>query len=265
MVFEFFKAVILGLIEGITEFLPISSTGHLILANQWLAFDSEFTVLFDIVIQFGAILSVVVYFRKKLWPWSKDGRPQESALKIWQKTFLAVLPALFFGFLLDGLIEEKLFNPLTVALTLLAGGIVLIILEKKARPIKFPSVENLPFQAAFLIGLFQCLAMIPGTSRSAATIIGAMLLGASRVAAAEFSFFLAVPTMLAASAFSLFKYGIDFSPSELAILLTGFGVSFLTAWTVIKFFLDYIQKNDFKIFGYYRLILGAIILSLFLI
>jgi len=258
---DIFKAIVLGVIEGITEFLPISSTGHLILANHWLKFEDDFTVLFDIVIQLGAILSVLVYFHQKLWP--KTTGEKKAVLSLWKKTLVGVLPALFFGFLLGDLIERKLFNPLTVAITLIIGGIILLLLERRKAKIRFDSMAGLSFQAAFLIGLFQCLAMIPGTSRSAATIIGAMLLGASRQVAVEFSFFLAVPTMLAASSYSLLKNNAWLSFSEIIILTVGFVVSFLTAWTVIKYFLLYIQKNDLRFFGCYRIILGAILLFLF--
>lgn len=265
MLIDIFKAIILGIIEGITEFLPISSTGHLILANQWLTFEKSFTVLFDIVIQLGAILSVLVYFRKKLWPLGKEPQEQQATLSLWKKTLVGVLPALFFGFLLSDLIEKNLFNPLTVILALMIGGVVLLLIERKKRLSRINTLAELNFQTAFLIGLFQCLAMIPGTSRSAATIIGAMLLGASRQVAVEFSFFLAIPTMLAASGYSLLKNGAWLSFSETVVLVTGFLVSFLVAWAVIKFFILYIQKNDLRFFGCYRIILGVVLTLLFFI
>lgn len=265
MLIDIFKAVLLGIIEGITEFLPISSTGHLILANQWLRFKDDFTIIFDIVIQLGAILSVLVYFRQKLWFFGKTKEEKLVTTDLWKKTLVGVLPALFLGFLLGDLIEKKLFNPLPVAIALLLGGIILLFIEKRKTVSRFDSLSSLTFQSAFLIGLFQCLAMIPGTSRSAATIIGAMLLGASRQVAVEFSFFLAIPTMLAASGYSLLKNGTLFSFSETIILTVGFLVSFLTAWAVIKFFLLYIQKNDLRFFGCYRIILGIVLLLLFFI
>ncbi len=267
MFLEIIKAIILGLVEGITEFLPISSTGHLIIVNQWLNFSKSFTAMFDVVIQLGAILAVIVVFWKKLWPFSKDEQTQAITLnvlntQIWYKTLLAVLPALVLGALFAGTIEEKLFNPVTVAIALVVGGVILFIVEKRkptATPQAFTSAIS--YRTAFLIGLFQCLAMIPGTSRSAATIIGAMILGASRAVAVEFSFFLAIPTMLAASAYSLLKYDLVLSVNEMLVLIVGFVTAFLTALAVIKFFLNYIQKHDFKVFAYYRIALGLVILG----
>ncbi len=267
MSLEIIKAIILGLVEGITEFLPISSTGHLIILNNWLRFSEPFTKMFDVVIQLGAILAVIIVFWKKLWPISKDQVSQKiilqkSILQVWYKTIVAVVPALFLGALLGDVIEEKLFNRLVVALALVVGAAVLLILEKRkgGEPL-FTSVSSFSYRTALLIGLFQCLAMIPGTSRSAATIIGAIILGASRAVAVEFSFFLAIPTMLAASAYSLLKHGLTMTGSELIILIVGFITAFLTAWAVIKFFLSYIQKHDFKLFAYYRIALGLFIFA----
>jgi undecaprenyl-diphosphatase len=264
------KAIILGLVEGITEFLPISSTGHLIIVNNWLSFSQPFTALFDVIIQLGAVLAVVIVFWKKLWPFGKDEVKRSVtlnvlSLNIWYKTILAVVPALILGALFGDIIEEKLFNPMTVALALIIGGIILVLVERKS--VNTPAVltSAISYRTAFLIGLFQCLAMVPGTSRSAATIIGAMLLGASRTAAVEFSFFLAIPTMLAASAYSLLKHGLAMTGSEFAILIVGFIVAFVTALAVIKFFLRYIQSHDFKGFGYYRIGLGMLVLLFFLL
>lgn len=265
MFLDIFKAIILGVVEGITEFLPISSTGHLILVNQWLRFEEDFTILFDIVIQLGAILSVLIYFRKKLSPWEKNEKEKADTLSLWKKTLFAVLPALFLGFFLGDFIEEKLFNLTTVTITLIFGGITLVLIERRKKTFKIHTFNELNFKTAFLIGLFQCLAMIPGISRSAATIIGAMLLGTSRIIATEFSFFLAIPTMLSASSYSLLKNGLVFSSSEVIFLIIGFLVSFLSAWAVIKYFLHYIQKNDLLFFGYYRIILGIFLILLFFI
>ena len=262
---QYISAAVLGIIEGITEFLPISSTGHLILVNQFISFDKEFTFLFDIVIQLGAIFAVLVYFRKKLWPFSKNPEEQKKSLSIWYKTIVGVLPALFLGYLFANIIEEKLFNPWTVAIALLAGGLIILFIEKKYREPKITSIENLSFKAALLIGLVQCLAMIPGTSRSAATIIGAMIFGASRLVATEFSFFLAIPTMVAASAYSLIKYGAFFNIGQFLVLAIGFTVSFFVALAVIKFLINYIKTNNFRIFGYYRIILGIVIIAYYLI
>ena len=264
MIFEIFKSIILGVVEGFTEFLPISSTGHLILVNQKISFNQEFTILFDIVIQLGAILSVIVYFWSELWPFTGDGKKRKETLNIWSRTIVGVLPAIVLGALLGGVIEEKLFNPWAVATALIVGGVILIFIDRKSGEGRIVSVADLSFRTAFFIGLIQCLAMIPGTSRSAATIIGAMLLGLSRWAAVEFSFFLAIPTMIAASGYSLLKHGSAMSLSELLILAVGFAVSFVTALGVIRFFLRYIQKHDFKVFGYYRMILGILIIVIFL-
>ncbi len=264
MFLDIFKAIILGLVEGITEFLPISSTGHLIIVNKWLSFGPAFTSMFDVVVQLGAILAVVVVFWKKLWPFAKDLSDRANVLNLWKKTILAVVPALILGALFGGLIEEKLFNPTVVAVALVVGGIILILVDnKQATTGTVLSVKDISYRTAFYIGLFQCLAMVPGTSRAAATIIGAMLLGASRTVAVEFSFFLAIPTMLAASAYSLLKHGAVISASEFVILAVGFATAFFTALVVIKFLLNYIQNNNFKAFGYYRIGLGVLVLILF--
>ncbi len=259
------KAIILGIVEGLTEFLPVSSTGHLIIVNEFIEFTGGFAKMFDIVIQLGAILAVVVYYWHQLNPFNaKLTTPEKSASwDIWMKTLVGVLPALLIGALFGKHIEEKLFNPITVAVALFIGGIFLIIIERRKSWVKFDSIAQLSYKTAFLIGLIQCLAMIPGTSRSAATIIGAMLLGASRVAAAEFSFFLAIPTLIAASAYSLFKTGILLSTHEMLALVTGFMVSFLVAWLVIAGFMKYIARRDFKLFGYYRIGLGILIFIIF--
>lgn len=254
------KAVILGIVEGITEFLPISSTGHLILVNQWIYFSEQFTKMFDIVIQLGAILAIVVLF----WSELLDLRAKQAqrTFQLWLKVIVGVVPALVFGFLLNDLIEKVLFNPLTVALALTVGGVILIALENLYKKDKIKSINALTFQTAFFIGVIQCLAMIPGTSRSAATIIGAMLLGCSRVVAAKFSFFLAIPTMLAASTFSFFKVGLHLTAQELIVLAVGFVTSFIVAWLVVAGFMKFISKNNFKPFGWYRIILGSLILAL---
>ena len=264
IILDAIKAIILGIVEGFTEFLPISSTGHLILVNQFISFDKEFTLLFDIVIQLGAILAVLVYFWKKLWPFTKDINKNKEILNIWNKTIVGVLPAILLGALSANIIEKKLFNPWIVAFALLIGGIIILIIERKSRTPEITSINNLSFKTAFLIGLVQCLSMIPGTSRSAATIVGAMIFGASRVVATEFSFFLAIPTMLAASAYSLLKYKALLNIHQISVLSTGFIVSFIVALVAIKFLINYVQKNNFKIFGYYRIILGIIIIVYFL-
>ena len=255
MTLDIIKSIILGVVEGLTEFLPVSSTGHLILLNQWISFTEPFTQMFDIVIQLGAILAVVVYFWKRFWPISN----------LWLKILAGVIPALILGALFGDVIEEKLFNPYVVATALIIGGLILIFIENKKIKHRFETVKELPWQTAVYIGLFQCLAMIPGTSRAAATIIGAMVLGASRSVAVEFSFFLAIPTMVAASGYSLLKHGAAISSNEIIILAIGFITAFATALAVIKFFMDYIQRHNFKPFGYYRLALGALVLIYFLL
>jgi len=253
MFLEILKAILLGVVEGVTEFLPISSTGHLIIFNEWFSFQKPFTFLFDMVIQLGAISAVVVYFWKKLF-----------VLDVWKKTLLGVAPALVIGFLFHDIVEKKLFNPWTVAIALIVGGMVMLIVEQRAHKPVIHSLTSISYKTAFFIGLIQCLALIPGTSRSAATIIGAMLFGATRATAAEYSFFLAIPTMIAASGYSLFKQGFTASTTEITLLTTGFLTAFLTALVVIRFFMRYIQTHNFKQFAYYRIVLGLLLLFLFL-
>jgi undecaprenyl-diphosphatase len=253
VILDSIKAIILGIVEGFTEFLPISSTGHLILVNQFVSFGKKFNDLFDIVIQLGAILAVVVLFWKKL-----------QQKEIWLKTIVGVLPAVILGAIFANIIEEKLFNPWTVAITLLLGGIIILFIERDNKSSKINSISDLSLKTAFLIGLIQCLSMIPGVSRAGATIIGAMLLGSSRLVATEFSFFLAIPTMVLASGYSLLKFGTPLNAEQFTTLSVGFITSFIVALAVIKFFITYIQKNSFKIFGYYRIILGLIIITYFI-
>ncbi len=263
---DIMKAIILGVVEGLTEFLPVSSTGHLIIANEFVNFRGDFAKMFDVVIQLGAIIAVVVYFWDRLFPFGRN----KTALKkietwdIWKKTIVGVVPALVMGAVIGKHIEENLFNPVTVAVAILVGGIVLIGIEHRRPRNKINSIIQLSYPTVIFIGFIQCLAMIPGTSRSAATIIGAMLLGASRVVAAEFSFFLAIPTLFAASAYYLLKTGVLLSRAQIQALGVGFVVSFLVAWIVIAGFMKFITKKDFKFFGYYRIVLGMAILLYFL-
>ena len=257
---DFLKAIILGIVEGITEFLPISSTGHLIIVNRWISFGEAFTQMFDVVIQLGAILAVVVYFWKALWPFGEDKARNGAKWDMWKKVIVAVVPALLLGKLFGDVIEEKLFSPLTVAVMLVLGGVVILLVDRKDHGGKIRSIGEMGYKTALGIGLAQCIAMIPGTSRSAATIVGAMLLGTTRFLAAEFSFFLAIPTMAAASGYTLLKHGAHLTGTELGVLSVGFGVSFLVAWAVIAVFMKYIQTHDFKIFGVYRILLGALVL-----
>ena len=254
----------MGIVEGITEFLPISSTGHLIILNQWVSFNASFTKTFDIVIQLGAILAVIFYFWEKIWPFNKSGEQKREVLNIWYKTIVGVIPAIIIGAILDGYIQNHFFNPWVVAGALIIGGLIMLYVEKKHLGHRFDTVASIPMMTAFLIGLIQCLSMIPGTSRSAATIIGAIILGASRTAAVEFSFYLAIPTMIAASAYSLFKSGLAFRGGEVVLLLIGFITAFFVALFVIRFFIRYIQTHDFIPFAYYRIILGIIVIIYFI-
>jgi len=261
----FIQALVLGIVEGMTEFLPISSTGHLILVNHFINFegDFDFAEMFDIVIQLGAILSVIVYFWHRLYPLTphitKD--EQKAVWSLWSKAIVGVLPALVIGAALEHKIKEYLFNSTVVSAALVIGGIILIIIERRKKEASITSVASLTYKTAIAIGFIQCLAMIPGTSRSAATIIGAMLLGASRATAVEYSFFLAIPTMIAASGYSLLKHGTSLTCTQWQVLAVGFIVSFFVAWAVIAFLMNYIRKHDFKLFGYYRIVLGVIIIA----
>ncbi len=261
------KTILLGIVEGITEFLPVSSTGHMIIVEEFikLSENSAFTDAFMVIIQLGAILSVIVSFWHTLWPFS--GSPEEKQKKwiLWSKVVVGVLPAVVIGLKFDDLIEEKLFNSLTVATTLIIYGVVLIVMEHfnaKKKSFKVTNIDQLSYKAAVAIGFFQCLAMVPGTSRSAATIIGGILLGLNRAVAAEFSFFLAIPTMFGATLLKIIKVGVDFTAFEWSLIGLGFLVSFVVALLVIKVFMNYIRHKDFKIFGYYRIVLGIIVLIL---
>ncbi len=262
---EIIKAIILGIVEGITEVLPISSTGHLILVNRFIAFDESFTKTFDIVIQLGAILAVVVYYRKRLFTFVKANGSyfRSPTADIWKKALVGVIPALIIGSLFGKRIEDSLFNWTTVAVTLILGGIALLLLENRKRDAKIVSFGSMSYGTAFAVGLIQCFAMIPGTSRSAATIIGAILLGCSRIVAVEFSFFLAIPTMIAASGYSLMKNGLTMTSEEVLVLSVGFVVSFIVALIVVAGFVNFISKRDFKPFGYYRIVLGVLVVVIF--
>jgi undecaprenyl-diphosphatase len=264
---DFINAIILGIVEGFTEFLPISSTGHLILVNNFIGFTASFTHMFDVVIQLGASLAVVIYFRKRLIPFgnSKPAVEKTATWTLWWKTLAGVIPALIIGGIAGKYVEDKLFNPYVVSIALFVGGIFLIFIEKNLQKPKINSISELNYRTAVFIGLIQCLAMIPGTSRSAATIIGAMLLGSSRMVAVEFSFFLAIPTMVAASGYSILKSGLHLTSREILLTGTGFIVSFLVAWIVIAAFMKFISQRTFKPFGYYRIGLSTIVLIYYLL
>ncbi len=254
---DFISAVVLGLVEGITEFLPISSTGHLILFNEWFSFAPDFTKMFDVVIQFGAILAVVIVFAKRFWPLSGNN------LEMWKRVAVSVAPAIVFGALFGSKIQKALFNPIVVAIALIVGGVVLVIAERSRRKETITDTSKMSYKNAFIIGCIQCLAFIPGTSRSAATIVGSMFLGASRSTAAEYSFFLAVPTMAAASAYSLLKNPISLTGNDAVILAIGFVTAFISALVVIRLLLQYIRNKTFVPFAYYRIIVGIVILLFF--
>lgn len=269
---ELLKVIFLGIVEGITEWLPISSTGHMILVDEFLKLNvtPEFKEMFFVVIQLGAILAVLVIYMPKLWPFTTpaNGLIKKPTMSLWFKVLVAVLPAAAIGIPFDDKLDEIFYNFQTVSATLIIYGILFILLEKRnrTRAPKIKKFSQLTYQHAVLIGVFQVLALIPGTSRSGATILGAILLGASRSLAAEFSFFLAIPVMFGASLLKILKFGFHFTSPELIILLVGMAVAFLVSILSIKFLLKYIKKNDFTVFGYYRIILGAILIaySLFL-
>ena len=251
---EFLKVILLGIVEGITEWLPISSTGHMILVEQFVKLNvtDEFLEMFRVVIQLGAILAVVVLYFPKLWPFCS---PRDAAL-----------PAAIIGLPFDDLLDKLFYNYQTVAVTLILYGVLFIVVEnynKNRRP-RTRKLETLPWSTALLIGVFQILALIPGTSRSGSTILGAILLGCSRSVAAEFSFFLSIPVMFGASLLKLLKFGLHFTGYEAAILLVGMVTAFVVSILAIKFLMGYIKKNNFKPFGYYRIALGVLVLAYFI-
>ena len=269
--YELLKAAILGIIEGITEWLPISSTGHMILADEFIKLNTSqaFKDMFFVVIQLGAIHAVVVLYFPKLNPFSPKKSLQEKrdTFTLWGKVIVSCLPAAVIGLLFDDLIESTFFNYVTVAVMLILYGVLFILVENwnKRRKPKVETLSDLSYCTAFCIGLFQGLALIPGTSRSGATILGGILLGASRTVSAEFTFFLAIPVMFGASLLKMLKFGFTYSGMEIAILLTGMIVAFAVSILAIKFLMGYIKKHDFKAFGYYRIILGALVLLYFLV
>lgn len=268
MIFDILKVIILSLVEGLTEFIPVSSTGHMIIVDKFLKLsdNQSFVNAFEIIIQLGAILAVVVYFWYKLWPFSKGLTKAQSRGIIlkWIKIIIAVLPAVVLGLLFDDIIDKYLFNVTVVASMLVFYGIVLIWVENGKRGNGgISTVKDIPISKLIGIGLFQCLAMIPGTSRSAVTIIGGVLLGLNRVLATEFSFFLAVPTMLGATLLKIVKMGAKLTGYEWMLIALGFVLSFIFAYIVIKVFMNYIKKHNFKIFGYYRIILGIAVFILY--
>lgn len=292
MILDLLKVAILSIVEGVTEFLPVSSTGHLILVNEFVKLEPDgFANAFNVIIQLGAILSVVVLYFRKLNPWDYEktrnyfpknynnlnmqskayyrlSHPDQNTIELWKRVIIGVIPAGVLGLLLDDFIDEHLFKPMVVAAMLLIWGIIIILVENKNKREKRQRLDNLSlisFKTAFFIGCFQVLAMVPGTSRSAATIIGAMLLGLSRGASAEFSFFLAIPTMLGATLLKVIKNVSGFSGYEWFLILVGMVLSFIVAYIVIKKFISYVQRNDFIIFGKYRIVLSILVFLFFVI
>ena len=279
-IIEILKAVVLGIVEGITEWLPVSSTGHLILVDEFIKLQEteSFKSMFDVVIQLGAILAVVVIFWKKLFPFGKENNKAPLSkdgfgayvkcdiFEMWFKVLVACVPAAVVGVLLDDWIDEHFYNPWVVSIALIVFGIAFIVVENwnKDRAPKVKTISELTYKAAFIIGAFQLLAaLFPGTSRSGATIVGALLIGISRTVAAEFTFYLAVPVMFGASLLKIVKFDEDFTSNQAVILAVAMITAFVVSIFVIKFLMDYIKKHDFKVFGWYRIILGALVLIYF--
>lgn len=272
------KSILFGIVEGITEWLPISSTGHMILLDQICSFkgvSAEFFEMFLVVIQLGAICAVIVMFWNKLWPFKtikneqgkKDFKIRIPSIKLWMKVLVGSIPAGVLGLLFDDLLDKYLYNHITVAITLIVYGILFIVIEhvnKKRKP-RVRKLTELTYKDAFLIGLFQALSLIPGTSRSGSTILGGITIGTSRRVASEFTFFLAVPAMMGASLLKILKFGFAFSVMEFVIILVGMITAFAVSLLVIKFLMDFIKKHNFNVFGIYRIILGTIVLATFIL
>lgn len=269
---DILNAIVFGVVQGITEWLPISSTGHMILLDQFLTLttDKAFRDLFLVVIQFGSILAVVTLYFHKLNPFSpkKSSVQKRDTWAMWLKVLAGCVPAAVIGLLFDDLIMSKTYNWYVVAAMLIIYGILFIIIENRNKTPKIETIDEMSYKMAAIIGIFQVLAMIPGTSRSGSTILGAVVIGASRNVAAEFSFFLAVPVMLGASALEILKYFMEygmFSGTQWITLLVGMVTAYVVSIFAIKFLMDYIRKHDFKVFGYYRIILGVIVILYFVL
>lgn len=270
-IIELIKVIILGIVEGITEWLPISSTGHMILVDEFLKLNvsDAFLEMFLVVIQFGAIMAVIIIFWNKIFPFSFKGgiKVRKDVFQMWFKVIAACIPAAIVGLLFDDELNALFYNYTTVAITLIVFGILFIVIENynKGKAPKITDISGITYKSALIIGIFQLIAAVfPGTSRSGATIVGALLIGISRTTAAEFTFFLAIPTMLGASVLKLFKFGLAFTSTEAVFLLTGMAVAFVVSLAAIKFLMGYIKKHDFKSFGWYRIILGCVVLIYFL-
>ena len=268
---EIIKVIFLGIVEGITEWLPISSTGHMLLVDEFIKMNvsADFKEMFFVVIQLGAILAVVVLFWNKMFPFQfKDkSKPviEKDIFSMWFKVVVACIPGAVVTILFDDFIEAHLHTPIVIAITLIVYGIAFIVIERwnKTRTPKVLTLNDITYKTAFIIGLFQILSIIPGTSRSGSTIIGGILVGTSRTVAAEFTFFLAIPVMFGASLLKLVKFGFAFTPAEILTLVTGVVVAFFVSIIAIKFLMGYIKKHDFKAFGWYRIVLGILVLGYF--
>ena len=274
MILELLKAVLFGIVEGITEWLPVSSTGHMILLDEFvkLRVSTEFYEMFQVVIQLGAIAAVIVLFFHKLNPFSlkKDKVQKRNTWQLWFKVVVAVIPSAVIGVLLDDWMDAHLYNYVVVAFALMLYGVAFLFVEKanEGKDLKVKNVFDINYRTALLIGCFQCLSLIPGTSRSGSTILGAILLGVGRGAGAEFSFFLAIPTMLGASALKLLKFvlsGVSATGTEIAVLAVGCVVSFIVSFLVIRGLMEYVRKHSFAAFGLYRIALGAVVLIYFVV
>lgn len=257
---DYIKAVVMGAVEGITEFLPVSSTGHLIITGDLIDFDGPLADTFAVAIQAGAILAVCWLYRAKLWQVMRDFGEDATARQFVVNLLLALLPSLVLGFLLHETITTHLFNPYTVAWALIAGGVLILLVERYHRPVDVTEINAMDWKHAIQIGAMQTLALIPGTSRSGATIIGGLLFGLSRKAATEFSFFLAIPTMFAATGYDVFRHRQTFDADQLELFAVGLVVAFLSALLAVKTFVRYVAHHDFSVFAWYRIVFGALIL-----
>ncbi|API88883.1 undecaprenyl-diphosphatase [Marinilactibacillus sp. 15R] len=269
LLIEILKAIVLGIVQGITEWLPVSSTGHMILFDEFMVLDAtpEFKEMFFVVIQLASILAVILIYFHKLNPFSpsKDKDQKNETWNIWLKVMVGVVPAGIIGLLFNDMIDQYFFNWITVSITLIIYGIAFIVIEKRNKKLEPQIVtwKDLTYKIALIIGFFQVLALIPGTSRSGATIIGAILIGAARPIAAEYSFFMSIPIMMGASLLKIIGFGFDFTSAELIILFAGCLVSFVVSILAIKFLMTYIRRHDFSSFGWYRIIIGIIVIGYF--
>jgi len=266
---DIIKTILFGILEGITEWLPVSSTGHMILLDSFLkmAQPKEFMDIFMVVIQLGAVLAVVLCYWDRLWPFSprKNARQRHNTWGLWIRIIAGTIPAVIAGLLLDDIVEEKLSTPMVIGIMLMLYGVLYVLIERGRRgsSSRIRRIQDMDLKTVLIIGLFQCLALIPGTSRSGITILSALMLGCSRSVSAEFSFFLAIPVICGASLLKLVRYGFDFTGAQALIMILGVLVAFLVSMSVIRRLLAYIKRHDFSIFGYYRIILGILVLLRF--